>query len=285
MTPPRTMLLSPVTLLAVVVVVSVMVTSVHADVCDNPAYVNGCSIPFGITLPFQELFTASCNRHDVCYGCGALFGKSKVLCDITFLSNMKLACAQVDPLAYKACTNFAKDVYYKAVALFGHSNYHRSGHTQSYCGQSWVTSCLPMTPPRTMLLSPVTLLAVVVVVSVMVTSVHADVCDNPAYVNGCSIPFGITLPFQELFTASCNRHDVCYGCGAMFGKNKVLCDNSFLSNMKLACARIDPLAYKVCTSFAEDVYYRAVALFGHSYHQSGHTESYCGQSWVTSCLP
>ncbi|XP_076466831.1 uncharacterized protein LOC143298050 [Babylonia areolata] len=142
MTLQRTMLLSPVTLL-VVVVVSVMVTSVHADVCDRPGYVNGCSIPLGARLSFQTLFTPSCNRHDVCYGCGALFGKTKDRCDDAFLANMRRACESRRGLSRRLCRRFARSVYYRAVHLFGDSNYHRLGRTQSYCDQSWVRSCLP----------------------------------------------------------------------------------------------------------------------------------------------
>ncbi|XP_076466825.1 conodipine-P2-like [Babylonia areolata] len=148
MTPPRTRLLSPVTLL--VVVVSVMVTSVHADVCDKPGYVNGCSTPFGIRLSFQALFTASCNRHDICYSCGAKHDVSRRQCDSAFLSDMKSACIQSGAggnlkkkAEQKKCIHVARIMYYFAVRLFGSPYYHKMRKTESHCDEAWVTSCLP----------------------------------------------------------------------------------------------------------------------------------------------
>ena len=53
-----------------VVLSMVAVTAVYGDMCD--LYANGCSIPFGLSFTYKTLFTPSCNRHDICYGCVSL---------------------------------------------------------------------------------------------------------------------------------------------------------------------------------------------------------------------
>ena len=30
--------------------------------------------------------------------------------------------------------------------------------------------------------------------------------------NGCSVPFGINIPYKSTFTPACEKHDVCYYC-------------------------------------------------------------------------
>ena len=42
-----------------------------------------------------------------------------------------------------------------------------------------------------------------------------DPCDRrdvDPTIDGCSVPFGLPFFFKELFTPSCNRHDICYRC-------------------------------------------------------------------------
>ena len=34
--------------------------------------VNGCSVPFGIDVPFKDVFTPACLNHDVCFRCVGL---------------------------------------------------------------------------------------------------------------------------------------------------------------------------------------------------------------------
>ncbi|KAL8616313.1 hypothetical protein ACOMHN_056256 [Nucella lapillus] len=53
--------------------------------------------------------------------------------------------------------------------------------------------------------------------------------------NGCSAPFN--FPFKQQFTPSCNSHDVCYGCGALYGLSRADCDEAFLDNMIVACLK------------------------------------------------
>ncbi|KAK7113888.1 conodipine-P3-like [Littorina saxatilis] len=121
-----------------------------------------------------------------------------------------------------------------------------------------------------------------------VVTVKGDVCATHA--NGCSIPFGWTFFYKTLFTTACNRHDVCYGCGATHGLSKASCDSAFLRDMDAAChasgRRRSIQQRSVCTTTAQDVYYAAVHYFGSSHFSGpGHTASYCSQSWVRSCLP
>ena len=49
----------------------------------------------------------------------------------------------VDKRTVETCMTTATDVYYNAVDLFGHTAYHHLGNTETYCGHSWVESCLP----------------------------------------------------------------------------------------------------------------------------------------------
>nr|KAG5712215.1 hypothetical protein BaRGS_014565 [Batillaria attramentaria] len=67
-------------------------------------------------------------------------------------------------------------------------------------------------------------------------SVTANQCDSHA--NGCSIPFNMNYFYKDLFTPSCNKHDICYGCGAKFGVSRASCDNKFRQNMASACSTL-----------------------------------------------
>lgn len=39
-----------------------------------------------------------------------------------------------------------------------------------------------------------------------------ETCKTLDFVNGCSTPLWLPVPFKKAFTPSCNRHDVCYRC-------------------------------------------------------------------------
>ena len=54
----------------------VAVTAVYGDMC--ALYANGCSIPFGLSFTYKTLFTPSCNRHDICYGCVSLIMQKRL---------------------------------------------------------------------------------------------------------------------------------------------------------------------------------------------------------------
>merc|ERR1712048_744185 len=43
------------------------------------------------------------------------------------------------------------------------------------------------------------------------------------------------LPFAQILKGTCNKHDACYGCGAMHGWTQKQCDDSFLIDMKTQC--------------------------------------------------
>jgi hypothetical protein len=100
-------------------------------------------------------------------------------------------------------------------------------------------------------------------------SVHADDpnCTPPisTRVDGCSGP----VPFQEIFTDACNKHDICYSTPAPDKNNRVAhknsCDDAFLNNMKRGCynaytSTLDPRRYD-CLGAALNVY-QAVSQFG-----------------------
>ncbi|KAL8599114.1 hypothetical protein ACOMHN_007830 [Nucella lapillus] len=124
----------------------------------------------------------------------------------------------------------------------------------------------------------------------MAMTVQASNCDTHA--NGCSIPFGCPFIYKETFTPSCNRHDMCYGCGADYGISKDDCDTNFLHEMTKACfsARRRRLISRdkrnICSSMATTLYYEAAHWFGQShFEEAGKTETYCAEAWVQSCLP
>ncbi|EDO30640.1 predicted protein [Nematostella vectensis] len=94
--------------------------------------------------PFQKQFTPSCNKHDICYGCGHHYNWTRDLCDDAFLSDMKNTCKErrhhvrhrrfVSALLEvwyffqglskeeRRC-NLVAEMYYKAVRTFGKPNF------------------------------------------------------------------------------------------------------------------------------------------------------------------
>ncbi|PVD21309.1 hypothetical protein C0Q70_19482 [Pomacea canaliculata] len=117
------------------------------DVCTDHS--NGCSIPGNLPFFYKATFTPSCDRHDVCYRCGAMAGISRSQCDSYFHANMLRACAAIarrrDALSREersACTS-AAEVYYSAVHLAGALFYKNAGSTEPYCTTSLIHSCVP----------------------------------------------------------------------------------------------------------------------------------------------
>lgn len=130
---------------------------------------------------------------------------------------------------------------------------------------------------------------------------QGDVCAHHTS-NGCSVPLGAPFFYKEHFNSSCNRHDVCYGCGAGYGVNRELCDAAFLEDMKFACTSLNlspsPRRRRsvsrrsthrgkrtICAWFA-DQYYWAVRSFAEFHFYDVHQiQPYCQESWVKTCLP
>eukprot|EP00745_Piridium_sociabile_P034831 TRINITY_DN60154_c0_g3_i1.p1 TRINITY_DN60154_c0_g3~~TRINITY_DN60154_c0_g3_i1.p1 ORF type:complete len:148 (+),score=12.05 TRINITY_DN60154_c0_g3_i1:93-536(+) len=116
------------------------------DACANHA--DGCSIPWGLNFFYKRKFTPSCNRHDICYGCGAAYGFSRSSCDTKFLNNMNAACGNDRGRRHASlekrstCTAMARGIYYKAVHVFGRSHYRNRGDTEYYCHYGFVRGCL-----------------------------------------------------------------------------------------------------------------------------------------------
>ncbi|VDI13925.1 Hypothetical predicted protein [Mytilus galloprovincialis] len=115
---------------------------------------------------------------------------------------------------------------------------------------------------------------------------RGDKCQTNQYINGCSIPLGIHLFFQDTFTPSCNRHDICYFCADHYGKTKEDCDSTFHTNMKSACNNVNkrfllPAHYR-CTAAAY-TYFEAVSGFaGFAFEKP--SPAWCAESWTKSCL-
>ncbi|ESO91065.1 hypothetical protein LOTGIDRAFT_163589 [Lottia gigantea] len=111
--------------------------------------VNGCSIPYNLPYFYKQSFTPSCDKHDVCYECGAAKGIPKTTCDIKLYNDIKAVCAShgvgrrdVDKrsLISQFC-NLVSVSYYEAVKHFGAGYF--SQVSPSWCSESWVRGCLP----------------------------------------------------------------------------------------------------------------------------------------------
>ena len=59
-------------------------------------------------------------------------------------------------------------------------------------------------------MSLLTFLATILVSLVALTT--AQSCSVLQEVNGCTIPFGLDIPFKNTFEPACLNHDVCYRC-------------------------------------------------------------------------
>ncbi|ESP01839.1 hypothetical protein LOTGIDRAFT_176428 [Lottia gigantea] len=109
-------------------------------------------------------------------------------------------------------------------------------------------------------------------------------CNRNGDINGCSIPFGLPLPFKQKFTPSCYKHDVCYFCGAARAISRSRCDAKFLTDMENACRGIgNSQDREKCSKWANR-YKGAVRLGGVLYYKKK-PKNWCSESWVSGCLP
>nr|KAG5709383.1 hypothetical protein BaRGS_029232 [Batillaria attramentaria] len=62
--------------------------------CDKPwnHFADGCSK----SIEDGDYFTPACDRHDICYNCGHLYGYSRKACDDGFWNDMGRICSQTD---------------------------------------------------------------------------------------------------------------------------------------------------------------------------------------------
>ncbi|KAK6185538.1 hypothetical protein SNE40_007747 [Patella caerulea] len=124
----------------------------------------------------------------------------------------------------------------------------------------------------------------------LVGAVSSENCHRYT-VNGCSIPYNLPYFYKQTFTPSCDRHDVCYTCGAVKGISKTTCDTKLYNDARAVCAshaigrRFDERSVEseFCTLISKS-YYEAVHYFGAS-HFTSTSPSWCSESWVRSCLP
>nr|QNH72515.1 toxin candidate TRINITY_DN91651_c0_g1_i1 [Pachycerianthus maua] len=99
---------------------------------------NGCSIPLKLPFFYKKSFTPACERHDICYSCGQLYGWSRNDCDVGFKNYMYSVCDTktkrfIDDLVdwingwkdpVTRCKRVA-DIYYISVDTFAKCNYEK----------------------------------------------------------------------------------------------------------------------------------------------------------------
>ncbi|KAK2558756.1 Conodipine-P3 [Acropora cervicornis] len=86
--------------------------------------------------------------------------------------------------------------------------------------------------------------------------------------NGCSVPRHLPKPWINTMTPSCNKHDVCYYCGAYYGWRRKACDKAFKRDMRRACNRISSWWVRSDCKRATWYYYRGVRLFGRCHYEN-----------------
>ncbi|XP_066915435.1 uncharacterized protein [Clytia hemisphaerica] len=69
----------------------------------------------------------------------------------------------------------------------------------------------------------------------LVTMTTAQSCGVLKDVNGCSVPFGLEIPFKNTFEPACLNHDVCYRCGVTYSWSQKVCDDGFKRIMHEKC--------------------------------------------------
>merc|ERR1712150_10313 len=86
----------------------------------------------------------------------------------------------------------------------------------------------------------------------------------------------------QFFVGACNKHDVCYGCGEVYGWSQSACDNAFYYDMGRQCsadlAWYDPRKI-ICTKM-KHAFYNKVKYVGSNFY--GGKPSSCRLSCVRS---
>ncbi|XP_033762137.1 uncharacterized protein LOC117343758 [Pecten maximus] len=133
-------------------------------------------------------------------------------------------------------------------------------------------------------------LKLIVLACVLFVSVSSQryTCDNNPFNNGCTIPFGLDIPFSNSFLPACRRHDICYKCGnhPMYVERdpRQRCDRIFRRNMMAICRRRSFFRKLTCQANAR-LYYTGVRALGIGRMKSRErVPSFCTQSWVNPCL-
>ncbi|WAR13242.1 hypothetical protein MAR_027422 [Mya arenaria] len=116
--------------------------------------------------------------------------------------------------------------------------------------------------------------------------VAAGNCNTAPDVDGCSVKVNRwDLPpfFWDIFEPGCNKHDICYSCGAYYGVSRRLCDDHLYANNKKLCStntKVRHLSW--CLQFARE-YYLVWINFKHSYYKQT-SPGWCSQSYVADCI-
>ncbi|ESO98366.1 hypothetical protein LOTGIDRAFT_159171 [Lottia gigantea] len=222
----------------------------------NNGDINGCSIPFVLPLPFKQRFTPSSYTMSVIHVKRNSISRSR--CDAKFLTDMENACREkinrkgaalgiskttCDDKFYNEMNQECKNVSRKDVGRKNLGSLFCQMFSGSYYGMSIRGLCYYRL--RIVLLQffdsstrmRLSLVFGVCIVAGLVGLVTAQ-CNRNGDINGCSIPFGLPLPFKQKFTPSCYKHDVCYFCGAARDISRLRCDAKFLTDMENACREI-----------------------------------------------
>lgn len=90
--------------------------------------------------------------------------------------------------------------------------------------------------------------------------------------------------WENTFTSSCNKHDMCYICGGGRHHNwsRKFCDDAFKHDMRKACSKVRKGNWwsnprRDCYDWS-NIYYRAVRVGGHL----SYNKNYCSESCIKS---
>ncbi|KAK7500743.1 hypothetical protein BaRGS_00007987 [Batillaria attramentaria] len=104
-------------------------------------------------------------------------------------------------------------------------------------------------------------------------------CDKPwnHFADGCSK----SIEDGDYFTPACDRHDICYNCGHLYGYSRKACDDGFWNDMGRICSQTGAFGCSIKQSF----YHTVVRNHGASSFKTTRLSPSCSESWVQSCLP
>jgi len=120
----------------------------------------------------------------------------------------------------------------------------------------------------------------------------SKICKNVQKVDGCVVSYNgcggegmeeisKLAPFGHALRRACNKHDMCYGCGAMYGWSQKSCDKAFLRDELAECDRKYKstwrfFSYRLCQASA-NVYYHGVRAAGDNFMPKT-SRPYCKQA-------
>nr|KAG5707882.1 hypothetical protein BaRGS_031613 [Batillaria attramentaria] len=201
---------------------------------------------------------------------GALYNISRSGCDIYFFHVMMNMCSPNDLPCILAANG-----YYIAVVVLGNSSFSPSGGTAALAvpATSRDVSHQGGASPNLQHFLPL------VILFLCLAATKGDYCAKFSE-DGCTAPD--TTKYKQEFTPACNRHDACYGCGALHEVNRKSCDQAFLSDMKSICRNSYSDKLDECLAVAQ-FYFSVVDTFGWLFYRPKGITGHCDD--VVACLP